>query len=78
MTDRPSLMTIFLGEYTVVERADSLGSIAIHLGNNVYINMHIVGLPMTVKPGEKLPLFTQIPYNPRPIEDVLTGKPPID
>lgn len=69
-------MQIYLGEFEVVERREQLGSIALHLGNNVYINIHILGLPNVVKPGTKLPLFTKVPYNPEPF-DALLGKPSV-
>ena len=70
-------MQIFLGEYEVVDRKDSLGTVSIHLGNNVYITMHVLGLPVTAKPGTKLPLYTKLPYNPEPIDNALFGKPPV-
>ena len=77
MPDTPSLMKIFLGSYTIVDRG-AAGTLAIDLGNNVHIQIHMAGFPFTCRPGDKLPLFTYVPYNPRPIEDVITGKPPIE
>lgn len=68
------MMKVFLGEYEIVERGP-LGTLAIALGNNVHIQMHMANFPYTCKAGDKLPLFTYVPYNPEPINDALLGKP---
>lgn len=73
MSNITNLMTIFLGDYPIVELGP-LGTVAIQLAKNVHITIHILGLPVTVKVGDKLPLFTRVPYNPEPI-DALLGKP---
>lgn len=64
-------MQLYLGSYEVVERKDQLGSFAIHLGGHVYINIHVLGLPARMKAGDKLPLFTKVPYDPKPLDAVL-------
>lgn len=52
-------LTIYLGEYEVVE-ARYAGSIALHLGNNVVISIHLGDIQTTVKAGDKLPLYTTV------------------
>lgn len=76
MTDPTTspLMKVFLGEYEVVERGLK-GTLAIALGNNVHIQMHMASFPYSCKPGDRLPLFTYVPYNPESITNALLGKP---
>lgn len=69
-------MQIYLGDFEVVERKDSLGTVSILLGNNIYITMHILGLPVTIKPGQKIPLFTKVPYNTEPFNNAFFGTTP--
>lgn len=61
----PSTRKFFLGEYKVVE-ATGLG-ITICLGRGVHITIHIGDITHHIKPGDKLPLFTEIPCDILPI-----------
>ena len=56
---------ILLGEFPVVDH--KLDGLTVHLGGTVYITMHLGDLQHEVKPGDKLPLFTEITCPPLPI-----------
>lgn len=60
-----SPLTVFLGEFEVVE-ARYPGTIALHMGHNVVISIHLGDVMHTVKPGDKLPLYTTIMTKARP------------
>jgi len=56
-------ITLFLGEYLVEEVSPT--QIAINIGNNVRIVVHPLSETKTsLKRGDKLPLFTEIPLCP--------------
>jgi hypothetical protein len=55
-------MDIYLGEF-IVEEVSSMGRFAINVGNNVRIICHIGDFPHTLKNGNKVPLYTKVPYN---------------
>lgn len=57
-------ITLFLGDY-LVEEVSSKG-IAINIGNNVRINVHplVFGGSTSLKAGDKVPLYTEIPVCP--------------
>jgi hypothetical protein len=55
-----NLMSLYMGDYEVV--AVTPLAITIHLGRNVHIHIHPGDLQHNVKPGDKLPLYTQVPY----------------
>lgn len=50
-------MRIFLGEFLVLE--NKLGAVTIDLGRNVTITIHVT-VPCSLKPGNTLPLYTDI------------------
>lgn len=52
-------MKIFLGEYEVVE-AKFMGGVTISLNKQVHITLWLGDLVHGVKPGDKLPLYTEI------------------
>ena len=52
---------IYLGEF-VVDMVDPLGAIGFSLGKKAHITMHIGDFQHTVKVGDKIPLFTEIPH----------------
>ena len=54
-------MRIYLGEFEVVE-VKSFGGIRIMLGPGTTITIHVGDFPHQVKLGDKLPLYTEMPY----------------
>lgn len=54
------LTKIYIGEFPVVEC--KLGGITIDLGKHVFATIHLGDFPHNVKPGDKLPLFTEISH----------------
>ncbi len=53
---------IFLGEFDVVEVL-SMGAFRLKLGPGTTITIHLGDFPHRVKPGDRVPLFTEIPYD---------------
>lgn len=63
-------MKVLMGEFEVVQ-VDTFGGITINVGRKVHITIHVGDFPHMVKPGDKLPLFTEVPYantGPAPIQ----------
>ena len=60
-----SPLTVFLGEFEVWE-ARYPGTVALHMGQNVVISIHLGDVTHMVKPGDKLPLYTTIMTKARP------------
>ena len=54
-------MIIFLGEFEVVE-VKSFGGVRIKLGEGTTITIHLGDFPHAVKAGDRLPLYTEMPY----------------
>ena len=54
-------MKIYLGEFKVVQ-ADPLGAITLNIGRNVHVTIHLGDFPHTVKTGDTLPLYTEVPH----------------
>lgn len=54
-------MRIFMGEFEVVE-IYAMGALRVKLGPGTTITLHLGDFPHKVKPGDKIPLFTEIPY----------------
>ena len=54
-------MRVWLGDFPVVEC--KLDGITLNIGRNVHLTMHVGDFPHKIKPGEMLPLFTEIPYD---------------
>lgn len=54
------LTKIYIGDYTVVEC--KLGGITLDLGKHVFVTIHLGDFSHNVKPGDKLPLFTEISH----------------
>lgn len=69
-------MKIYLGDYEVIEVRN--GAVTISIGGNVTITMHLMGLPNTVKRGDKLPLLTYVPYDAEGMSNALFGGSPIE
>jgi hypothetical protein len=58
-------MRILMGEFPVVE-VKPYGAITINVGKNVHITIHVGDFQHSLNPGDKVPLFTEIPYaNPQ-------------
>jgi hypothetical protein len=51
---------VYLGEFIVVQT--KLDGITIDLGRNIHITMHLGDFTHDIKPGDKLPLFTEIQH----------------
>lgn len=69
MEPTPNTLKIYLGEFYVVEVAK--GRLTIDLGKNVHITIYLGDYDHTIKSGQKLPLYTEIPYanfRPTPIQ----------
>jgi hypothetical protein len=56
----PAHTKIMLGDFRVIER--KFDGIRIDLGKQVTIWIHLGDFPHNVKPGDTLPLFTEIAY----------------
>lgn len=55
-------MMFWLGDYEVVQ-SKHLGGITVKIGNGVTITFHLgPNFPHTVREGDKLPLYTEVPY----------------
>lgn len=52
---------IHLGDFPVVQ-VSQLGGIVIAIGKGIHNHSHLGDFPHDVKPGDKLPLYTEIPY----------------
>lgn len=53
-------ITIYLGDYEVVQTTSL--AITISIGKGVHIHIHPGDLKHNIKPGMRLPLYTQVPY----------------
>ena len=51
---------ILMGEFRVVQV--KLDGITIDLGRKVHITIHVGDFPHSIREGDVLPLFTEIPY----------------
>jgi hypothetical protein len=51
-------LKLYLGEFPVIE--NKLGNCTVHLGKNVTITIPLQGVPNTLKPGDLLPLYTEV------------------
>ena len=52
-------LKLYLGEFPIVENA--LGVVTINLGKNVHIHIPFHTIPNSLKPGDLLPLYTEVP-----------------
>jgi hypothetical protein len=65
MESAPNTLKIYLGEFYVVEVAK--GRLTLDVGKNVHITIYLGDYDHTIKTGQKLPLYTEIPHaNVRP------------
>lgn len=55
--------TIWMADVPVVEVKG--GQITINIGNNVFLTIHAGEFPHTVKTGDTIPLYTQLPFKPK-------------
>jgi hypothetical protein len=66
MESTQNKMKVYMGEFEVVQ-ISNLGGITINIGKNVHITIHLGDFPHQIKTGDRLPLFTEVPYaNTRP------------
>jgi hypothetical protein len=61
MEPTQSTVKVHMGDFTVVQ-VSNLGGITINIGKNVHITIHIGDFPHQIKTGDRLPLFTEVPY----------------
>jgi hypothetical protein len=54
-------MRIFLGEFEVIEML--IDGFRLKLGPGTSISVHLGDFPHKVKPHDRIPLFTEIPYD---------------
>jgi len=54
---------LMLGNYPVISVEP--GVVVIDLGRNVQITMHHADIPHTVKRGDLLPLYVEVPFQPQ-------------
>jgi hypothetical protein len=60
MEPTQNLLKIYLGSFQVIEVGQ--GKIIINMGKGVHVTIFLSDLSHEVKPGQQLPLFTEIPY----------------
>ena len=53
-------MKFLIGRYPIVDF--KIGGITVDLGKGVYIHFYIGDFPHSLKVGDKLPLYTEVPY----------------
>jgi hypothetical protein len=58
----PARTKIILGDFRVVKV--ELDGITVNLGKQVHITIHVGDFPHTTKPGDMIPLFTELTYAP--------------
>lgn len=54
-------MKLFMGEFEVVQ-VNTVGAITINVGRKVHITIYLGDFKHMVKAGDKLPLYTEVPY----------------
>lgn len=67
----PGKMKLFIGEFQV-EKADHL-EIVLNIGGNVRIHIHPGDFEHLVKRGDKLPLYTEVPFAKSGSADSIAG-----
>lgn len=54
-------MKIYMGEFEVVQV--KFDGITVNVGKKVHITLHLGDFKHTTKPGDKIPLFTEVEYD---------------
>ena len=61
MESTQATMKIYMGEFKVVQV--KLDGITINIGRNVHVTIHLGDFPHTLKAGDSIPMFTEVPYD---------------
>jgi hypothetical protein len=56
-------VTLQFGDLPVIEA--NTERIVLEIGKGNFLRLHVASVPHTVKVGDRLPLFTRVPYVPR-------------
>jgi hypothetical protein len=60
MEPTQSQIKVYVGDFEVVEVSPN--TITMDLGKHVYATIHLTGVTHTIKPGDKLPFYTEITH----------------